>query len=400
LLAEGYLVAQGGSATRVATLPRSRPATASPAPVAAPAPRPIVAFSSGVPDLGSAPRDDWAWAVREACRLVPNQAWDYGDPAGDSHLRDVVAGYLRRVRAADTTAANTVICAGFQQGLTLVLEALSAAGVTRVAHETPGSWGTIERAARAAGLAAVPVPVDEQGIVVDELASSGAGAVVLTPAHQWPTGVVLSAERRRALMEWATETDAVVIEDEYDAEFRYDREPVGSLQGLSPDRVIILGTVSKSLAPALRLGWAVVPDRLVAAVIAAKQLADRGNPGLDQAALALLIESGRYDRHLRRMRAEYSRRRDALVRALGHAAPELRVSGLSAGIHAVVHLPDAVSEPDLVRRARERGLVLEGMSLFSPEHVTDPPRLVIGFGNTPVESIEEGVRMLAELLQQ
>jgi len=397
LLAEGYLVAHPGSATRVAQMPRSRRTLDAPTPASVAAPV-VVSFSSGVPDLGMIPRGDWAWALREASRALPNALFDYGDPAGDPELRSVLAGYLRRVRAADVSADDVIVCAGFAQGIVLVAEALVARGVDTIAHEDPGSGGTIGAAVRAAGGTAVSVRVDEQGLDVESLAVSGARAAVVTPAHQWPTGVVLSPERRHQLLQWAERVDGVIIEDEYDAEFRYDREPVGSLQGLRPDRVISIGTVSKSLAPGLRLGWAVLPHDLGPAVVGAKERADRGNPVLDQRALAILMSSGRYDRHLRRMRAEYSRRRDALVAAVAHDAPALRVSGLAAGIHAVLHLPEGTDENEFVARARAHGVAVSGMGWFSAAADPADPRLVLGFGNTGIESIELGIRMLAELL--
>ncbi len=412
LQAEGYLSARGGSATRVAPSSTGRPAAdptrspdlrpgSSPPPMPSDATRryPVANFESGVPDLGLAPREEWAWAVREACRSAPNIAFDYGDPRGNRHLREVLAAYLRRVRAVDTVVDNVVVCAGFAQGLTLVLRALGRQGYTRVAFEDPGAVAYISRTAQAAGSEAVPVAVDERGVDVDALAASGARVVVLTPAHQWPTGVVLAGERRLELVAWAREHDAFVIEDDYDAEFRYDREPVGSLQGLAPDRVVALGTVSKSLAPALRLGWAVLPAAIVAAVADGKDIADRGTPGLDQLALAALIESGRYDRHLRRMRAEYSARRDAVVEAFATHAPQVRISGLAAGFHAVAHLPDDVNERQVIEQAAELGVGVYGMSTNRSNHDTRPPQLVIGFGNTSVRAIQAGIEAIAPLLR-
>jgi GntR family transcriptional regulator/MocR family aminotransferase len=398
LLAEGYLLARPGSATRVAELPRTArptaPETAEPEP-----PRLVVGFPAGVPDLGMVPRQDWAWALREATRALPNALFDYGDPAGDPELRAVLAGYLRRVRAADARPGDIVVCAGFAQGMALVAAALASTGIGVIAHEDPGSGGTIGGAARAAGSRAVPVEVDDQGLDVAALRASGARAVVVTAAHQWPTGVVLSPERRHELLEWAEHVDGVIIEDEYDAEFRYDRDPVGSLQGLAPERVVSLGTVSKSLAPGLRLGWAVAPPHLARQLIDAKSIVDRGNPALDQRALALLMSSGRYDRHLRRMRAEYAHRRETLVAAVARWTPQLRVSGLAAGFHAVLHLPAGSDEQALVARARERGLGIGAMSRYSATGDASDPRLVLGFGNTSPESIEQGIRMLAEVMR-
>jgi len=417
LRSEGYLVAQTGSATRVADLRleptdagnaggapgAGAPATTAPAATTpiddAPPPRRWLAdFASGVPDLGTVPRDDWTWALREATRTAPNAAFDYGDPRGDADLRTVVASYLRRVRGMSAHPGQVVVCAGFAQGIALTFRALAERGMTRVAVEDPGSIGTVTRAAEAAGGTAVPVAVDGSGIDVDALDASGARVVVLTPAHQWPTGVVLAPERRHALIAWAERRDGVIVEDDYDAEFRYDREPVGSLQGIAPDRVVTLGTVSKSLAPALRLGWTVAPAHLVDAVTAAKAAADRGAPTLDQVALARLIESGRYDRHLRRMRALYAARRDALVTALREAAPRIPLTGLAAGFHAVAHLADGADERAVIAAAAQRGVRLYGMSTYRSTRSLQPPRLVFGFGNTSVEEIRAGIAAVADLL--
>jgi GntR family transcriptional regulator / MocR family aminotransferase len=395
LQAEGYLTSQVGSATRVAETATTTRATPPPAVVARDRPRLIADFESGVPDLGSVPRTDWAWAVREVCRTAPNGAFDYGDARGAAELRQVLSAYLRRVRAVDAGADQVVVCVGMAQALAVVLR---AAAPTVVAVEDPGSFGTVTAAVSPARCEVVPVPVDERGLDVAALARTPARAVVVTPAHQWPTGVVLAPERRHALIAWARDHDALIVEDDYDAEFRYDREPVGTLQGLAPDRVAALGTVSKSLAPALRLGWAVVPGRLVEAVTAVKRAADRGTAGIDQLALALLIESGRYDRHLRRMRGEYAARRDALVTALAGCAPDLRVTGLAAGFHAVVELPAGTDVAGLVERARQRGVGLYPMSRYRSDGRAEPPQLIFGFGNVGVRAIRAGIEAIGDLL--
>jgi GntR family transcriptional regulator / MocR family aminotransferase len=396
LVAEGYLVTRGGSATRVATA-AARAEQVHDRPQPAP-PQLEADFASGVPDLAWAPREGWAWAIREACRTVPSIDLGYGDPAGSPRLREVLAGYLRRVRAADVTADQLIICSGMAQGLGLVFHVLADLGITRVGFEDPGSVTSITAAASWAGLQAVPVPVDDRGVDVAALDATGARAVVLTPAHQWPTGVVLDPERRLALIDWAARRRAVIIEDDYDAEFRYDRNPVGALQGLAPDQVIALGTVSKSLAPVLRLGWIVAPPRLAKTLTRAKRITDRGSPGLDQLALALLIETGRYDRHLRRMRSEYSARRDVLVQALAQHAPGVRLTGLAAGFHAVAHLPAGTAEQDVIREARTRSVGLYGMSTYRASHAHDPPQLVLGFGNTNQRAIRAGITLTGDLL--
>jgi GntR family transcriptional regulator/MocR family aminotransferase len=339
-----------------------------PAQTAPPPPRLIADFRSGVPDLASFPRGDWVSATRDACARAANADLDYGDPMGSTILREVLAGYLRRVRAADAGPDRMIICTGFAQGVVLVLQALARTGVRCAAFEDPGygqaDSSEVLRAAAARGARVVHVPVDDRGIDVAALEASGAQVAVVTPAHQSPTGVVLAAARRHALVDWARRNDAFVIEDDYDSEFRYDREPVGVLQGLAPDRVFAIGTASKALAPAVRLGWVLAPPAMAGAVAAEKLISDRGSSVLDQLALAALLESGRYDRHLRRMRMIYSGRRTALIAALDRHAPGVALTGLAAGFHAVAHLPAAADEQAVVTAARERSVGLYGMSSF------------------------------------
>ena len=341
--------------------------------------------------------------MREACREVATADLDYGDPRGSGALREVVAGYLRRVRAAAAGPEDLIVCTGFAQGLNLVLSVLNQLGVGRVAFEDPGygddETSTSVRSAGLAGAQAVRVPVDDLGVDVAALAASGARAVVVTPAHQSPTGVVLAAARRHALAEWASRYDAFIVEDDYDSEFRYDREPVGVLQGIAPDRVFTLGTVSKSLAPAVRLGWVIAPPALAGAVAEAKLLSDRGTSGLDQLALAALLRSGRYDRHLRKMRGVYARRRTALIDALERHAPGVRLTGLAAGFHAVAHLPASADEDAVVAEARRRSVGLYGMAPFRATRGAAPPQLVLGFGLVNERAIETGIAAVADLLR-
>jgi GntR family transcriptional regulator / MocR family aminotransferase len=398
LQSEGYLTTRTGSATRVAAV--DAPTTAAVPPANAPE-RLAVDFRHGVPDLASFPRTDWSWAHREVCRSAPNAAFDYGDPRGSRELREVLAAYLRRVRAAAVDTEHLVVCTGFAQGLNLVLTALARTrGVRRIAVEDPGyGRGDTMTIVERLGMRAVPVPVDEDGIDVVALAATGAQAVLLTPAHQWPTGVVLAPARRHALTAWAAEHDAIIVEDDYDAEFRYDRDPVGVVQGLCADQVVGLGTVSKSLAPAMRLGWILCPPALAGAVVEEKRLGDRGTSTLDQLALAALIESGRYDRHLRRMRTRYAGRREALVQALARYAPEVELTGLAAGFHAVAHLPATASEKTVIAAARERSVGLYGMSACRSTGATTPPRLVLGFGDLTESAIHTGIATVGDLLR-
>ena len=407
LLAEGYLTSQTGSATRVADI-RERPAAVSPLtprPARQPPDRPLIAdLRAGVPDLSSFPRTDWAWAVRQACGEVASADLGYGDPRGSAVLREVLAGYLRRVRAADADPGQMIISTGFTQGVNLVLRALSRErGVSCLAFEDPGYGGAqadeTVRAAAAMGLRIGYVPVDEEGLVVSALAASGAQAVVVTPAHQSPTGVVLSAARRHALVDWAQRGGGYVIEDDYDSEFRYDKEPVGALQGLAPDQVFLVGTASKALAPAVRLGWVHAPSPLAEAVAAEKQMSDRGSCAMDQLALATLLTAGRYDRHLRRMRAVYAHRRAALVEAFVRYSPGVRLSGLAAGFHAVASLPAGADEEAVIAAARERRVGLYGIGAYRgiPDAAA-PPALVIGFGNVGERAIAPAIAAVADLL--
>jgi GntR family transcriptional regulator / MocR family aminotransferase len=410
LLAEGYLTSRTGSSTRVADIgawsPEATPRAVAAQPAGTPPSGGLIAdFAHGVPDLSSFPRADWVWAVREACAAVASADLGYGDPRGSAVLREVLAGYLRRVRAAAADPGRMIVSTGFAQGLNLVLRALaSQSGVGAVAFEDPGygpaATDETMRAAAAIGLRVVHVPVDEEGLVVTALAASGARAVVVTPAHQSPTGVVLTAERRHALADWARRTGGFIVEDDYDSEFRYDKEPVGALQGLAPDRVFLIGTASKALAPAVRLGWVLAPAGLAGAVAAEKEMSDRGSCTLDQVALAALLTSGRYDRHLRRMRAVYGARRQALVDAFGRHAPGVRLTGLAAGFHAVAQLPAEPGEAAVIAAARERGVGLHGMAEYRgvPDPAA-PPALVMGFGNTGERAIEPAIAAIAGLLR-
>lgn len=397
LHAEGYLRTRPGAAVEVA---RSVVAAA---PEPAPSPRPTsgfdVDFEYGVPDLGRFPRGDWAWALGEACRVATDE--DLGDEhgGGSRELRMVLAAYARRVRASRVDPDHVVVVPAFRHGLHLVLACMAGVGVDAVALEDPGPADHPAMVHRH-GLRVVDVPVDEDGLDVARLARSGARAVVVTPAHQSPTGVLLSPSRRHALLAWARAVDGFVIEDDYDAEFRYDRAPVGSVQGLGPDRVIALGSVSKTLAPTIRIGWIAVPPALLAPVLQEKRLATRGAPGIDQRALALLIESGRFDRHIRRMRTIYARRREVLADVLARVAPSVEVSGIAAGCHAVVALPGSHrTDAEVAAACAERRVGVYPLHRYrraagSPT----PPRLVLGFGNVAEHAIAQGLTTIGDLL--
>ncbi len=395
LLAEGYLVARAGAGTFVAA------AGAAPAPPRPPAPSrpPALDFFPGHPDLASFPRRAWLRALREALRAVPDRSLGYPDPRGAPDLRRALAGHLRRVRGVVAEPESIVVCGGVAQGFALLARSLAG---ERFAIEDPSL--PVHREILAAGGAKLePLAVDEHGARVHELgapgASGGPRAAVVTPAHQAPTGVPLSSQRRAELLAWAR-AGGLVVEDDYDAEFRYDRAPLAALQGLAPEHVLYLGTVSKTLGPALRLGWMVVPPSLLEPIVREKALSDHGSPTLDQLALARLLDSGAYDRHLRQARLSYRRRRDALVQAVAAHLPDARVTGVAAGLAAIVRLGRPVDALGLMTRARERdvGVYPLGYAYMTPRPQDDG--LVLGYANLTEPAIEEGIRRLAAALAE
>ena len=400
LVAEGYVDSAVGSGTRVAEVVGSELRRSVPSAAAASPPRPAVDFEYGIPDLGSIPLTDWIWALSEATRSLPTAELGDEEPGGSKHLREVVTAYHRRVRSGCAVADDAVVVSGFRQGLVFALAALSSQGIESVALEDPGPRGH-DVIARRAGLDVVPVPVDGEGLDVGRLRETTARAVLVTPAHQCPTGVVLSPSRRQLLVTWANEVDGVILEDDYDAEFRYDRHPVGSLQGLDAERVIALGSVSKTLAPAIKIGWVLAPPRFLAGIIEEKLLSSRGAPALDQEALALLMESGRFDRHLRRVKDVYRARRDVLAAEVAATFGADRLQGLAAGCHALLRLPDGVSEEAVEEAARSLSVNVNGLGRYRLAGADGPQEsgLVLGFGNVTEHQIRRGVRALAEAVQ-
>ncbi|MEV5431480.1 PLP-dependent aminotransferase family protein [Streptomyces sp. NPDC052701] len=378
LVAEGWLTARQGSGTRVAGHAEPRPAGPPAAPHRKPGRLPY-SLVPGTPDLASFPRAEWLKAARRALAAAPNDALGYGDPRGRAELRTALAGYLARVRGVRADPERIVVCSGFAHGLKLLGEVLRARGPRTLAVEPYGldvHWNLLERT----GLRTVPLPFDALGPRTQDL--DGVPAVLLNPAHQFPMGGALRPERRAAAVDWARRTGGLILEDDYDGEFRYDRQPVGALQDLDPDHVVYLGTASKSLAPGLRLGWMVLPPRLVPEVT---RFGGGWSPGvLDQLTLAEFITSGAYDRHVRAARLRYRRRRDALVRAVAARAPEVRVGGIAAGLHAVLHLPPG-TERSVVQAAAWQGLAVHGLSRHRhPSAAVDPPdALVVGYGTPP-----------------
>jgi GntR family transcriptional regulator / MocR family aminotransferase len=396
LQAEGYLSARSGAGTEVAmggVVPESA------GEVAEEAPRPRFDFRPASPDPSLFPRRDWTAAWRKAIRQAPDVAFGYGDPRGAPELRQALAGYLGRVRGVDADPSRIVICTGFTQAKNLVWRVLRARGATRVALEDPGH-PEVRRSVPRAGMTPVPVPVDDLGLRVDALERAEADAVLVTPAHQFPTGTVLAPARRLALRDWARESGGLIFEDDYDAELRYDRQPIGALQGLSPDTVIYCGSASKALGAGLRIGWLVCPPGWIDEVAEEKRAEDLGAPILDQLALASLLASGRFDRHLRQVRGRYQARRDALAGSLAQLAPQVTLTGIAAGIQAIANLPEGVDEQALVAAAAERDVGLYGMSAYRSDPTSGPPALLLGYARLGESAIAEAIDRIADLLDR
>src|SRR5215218_575741 len=391
LAAEGYLVLRQGAQPRVAGAATAA-VTALLALEREPVPR--YDFRPSRPDVSAFPRQAWSRCLRDAVASISDAELIYGDPCGVETLRVALADYLGRVRGIVAEPARVVVTSGYIQGLGLVCRALAERGVRRIALEDPSSPEQGPIAVRA-GLEPVPVPVDRSGIVVDALAAAGAGAVVLTPAHQHPTGVVLTPERRGALLGWLREQGAIAIEDDYDAEYRYDRAAVGALQGLDPDRVVYAGSASKTLAPALRLGWMVVPAALLDAVRHEKSLSDQTTARIEQHALTDFIARGELDRHLRRMRLSYRARRDATIAAVAAELPDATISGIAAGLHLTVTLAAPVEESSLRAECARRRVEIATLSDYVPGAFARQPTLLLGYAQVPEPAIAAGVAELA-----
>jgi GntR family transcriptional regulator / MocR family aminotransferase len=394
LIAEGWLAARQGSGTRVA----DRGVAVSSQPVASvPAPKGVrYDLRPGSPDLSAFPRPAWIAAARRALNAAPSEALGYSDPGGRPELRRPLADHLARTRGVRVAGERLVVCSGFAQGFGLLCRVLRARGARTLAVEEY-SLPIHRDIAVAHGLRLRILPVDGDG--ADMTALGGADAVLLTPAHQFPLGVTLAAGRRRAAVEWAVATGGLVIEDDYDGEFRYDRQPVGAMQALAPEHVAYAGTASKTLAPGLRLGWLALPESLHADVVAAKVLTDPQTAVLDQLTLAQFIVTGAYDRHVRRSRLAYRRRRDRLAAALARHVPRARITGIAAGLHALVELPPGQEEHEVVARAGCSGLAVEGLDAYAAgpdQH--HGAALVAGYATPPAHAFTATVARLCAVL--
>ncbi|NGN70017.1 PLP-dependent aminotransferase family protein [Streptomyces sp. A7024] len=400
LVAEGWLTARQGSGTRVAQRAEPRRARAG---RPARSPRhplnPPVTYNlmPGQPDVSAFPRTAWATATRRALAAAPSEAFGYQGPAGRFELRAALAEYLARVRGVDADPERIVVCAGFAHGLGVLGRMLHGTGARQVAVESYGLGPHRDLLTRA-GLRLAALPYDDGGTRTAGLDRLGVDAVLMTPAHQFPTGVALPPERRATAVDWARAAGGLIVEDDYDGEFRYDRQPVGALQGLDPERVVYCGTASKALAPALRLGWLVLPRRLVGEYQEA--LGENTVVGsVEQLTLAEFITSGAYDRHVRAMRMRYRRRRDRLVAELARKAPHVRVTGIAAGLHALLELPAGTDERAVVRAAAREGLAVSHLGLLTyaaPE--TSRSAIIVGYATPPDHLFPGAVAALCRAL--
>jgi len=405
LAAEGYVDARVGSGTRVRPLAPvagahagpsgSPPATRAahrPPPETPPDWVPRIDLAPGMPDLRAFPLGRWVSALRSVASTLPYTELGYPDPSGHPRLRHVLAEYLTRVRGALVDPADVTVCRGVADGTARVCQALRAAGTGAVAVEDPG-WHRLREAAASAGLRLSPTRVDGHGLRVGDL-DPAVRAVIVSPTHQFPTGVVLSAERRGALLDWARRVDGVILEDDYDAEFRYDRRPVGTMQGTDRSRVVLLGSLSKTLSPALGIGWVVAPPAWSERLRAPTGRVTWPST-LDQLAFAAFLQAGSYDRHLRAARARYRLRRDRLVRALAERLPDARLLGVAAGLHLLVRFDGVVDCAEVVSRAAASGLRVAGLDTYRCRDDAIGPGLVLGYGNLADGQLDEAVALLA-----
>jgi len=394
LAAEGYLVTRQGAPVRVSDVIRGAAVRPSARSLAVP-------FAYDLrpgPDLASFPRTRWQRSLRDAWRSAPASSLGDLDPRGVPAVRDALSAYLDRVRGTAADPELLLVSAGFAQALSLTCRWLRSYGVDRIAVEDPG-WHQHRLIAEQAGLEVVPVPVDGAGLDVAALQDCNAEAVIVTPAHHFPTGAVLTPPRRADLLEWAERHDRLIIEDDYDSELRFDGLTVGALQGLAPERVLYIGSASKRLAPGLRLGWMLLPSWLTWPLVSAKSVEDTGTEVLGQIALADFIAKGELDRHLRRMRLTYAKRRRILLALLAERLPRARVQEDPAGVFELIELPEGIEEPSLLDAAARRGLGLEGLSWHHSDD-NQSAGVLLGYARVSEPALAKAVQLLAEAIAE
>ncbi|HEY6731389.1 MAG TPA: PLP-dependent aminotransferase family protein [Solirubrobacterales bacterium] len=393
LSAEGHLVARRGSGTMVAPQPPGSPQPAPPHPIEPGPQAGVIDLFAGAPEPALFPRRAWSRALRRAVETVADNRLSYGEFGGAEELRLALAEHLGRVRGAAVESNQIVVTSGYQQGLRIFCQLVRSRGGRRVAVEDPGypvaAW-TIE----SEQLDAVPVPIDDRGIDVDALVAGDVDAAVVTPAHSMPLGVALAPERRRELAAWARERGALVLEDDYDAELRYDRGPTGCLQGLAPDVVVLAGSVSKTLAPTMRIGWLCLPGDRVAEAMALRAAFDGGGTRFTEVAFAELLASGGFDRHVRACRQRYRAKRSLLLDAVAELLPEARLRGIAGGLHALLELPPGSDESEVIAETGRRGVKVQGLGDYTLGHPR-PPSLVIGYGLPSDRDLRQAASVIA-----
>jgi GntR family transcriptional regulator/MocR family aminotransferase len=398
LAAEGYLeVRQGANASvRGGSTERERPPRQAGA--LEPVPKPRYDLHPHQPELSSFPRHAWLRSLRHILRTAANTELGYVGPPGLEPLRVELARYLRRARGVVADPDRVVVTLGSTHTLSVIAHVLGRRGANSIAFENP-SHALLHNVARRADVTPVGIPLDEHGLQVDSLRAADVSAVVVTPAHQFPTGVALSADRRAALAAWARESGRLILEDDYNAEFRYDRAPIGAVQGLSPEQVVYMGSTSKTLSPAIRLGWAVLPADLVTPACTELMTTVLQVSGIDQLTLADFLRRGEFDRHMRRTRTVYRRRRDALVAALHAELPGVAVSGIAAGLHVVVELAATADETEACVAAAARGVAIQSLSQHALRGYDGPPGLLIGYGTISEPAIPRVAKELASAIR-
>ncbi|SFR36616.1 GntR family transcriptional regulator / MocR family aminotransferase [Microbacterium azadirachtae] len=393
LTEEGLLVTNRGAGTRIAdVVTRSVPSSGA---SDTPEPDGVRHLSEGVPDLSAFPRAAWLQAERRVLTTATSRELGYADPQGTPELRRELSGWLARSRGVTVAPERIIITAGVTGALSLIAQVMRAHGVSTCAIEDPGADGN-RRILKHWLDRLQPVPVDDEGIDVAALAATDARAVLTTPAHQFPTGAVLSAARRRDLVVWAEHRDGIIIEDDYDSEYRYDRTPVAALHSAAPDRILHVSSLSKVLAPALRIGWLVAPDAWHADLVRTRWATDLGSPALPQLALADLIRSGALERQIRRLRRRHRERRDAAVAAVREHLPGARIEGIAAGLHLLVLLPDRVDDAALAERAAAAGIHVKPLSAY--RSTPGAPGLVIGYGPHSEARLASAIAVIGRLL--
>jgi GntR family transcriptional regulator/MocR family aminotransferase len=396
LTTESYVTAKRGSGTRVALLAGS--VTPPPRRQASAPELYRYDLRPGQADFTAFPRARWKAALVRALRELPDRRLGYADHRGVAELRNALAEYLARMRGVVVDPDHIVVCCAASQALTVLWHVLRHRGGRRVAIEDPG-WRWQRYTVEHAGLEAIPIRVDADGLVVPDLIAADVDAVVMTPAHHYPTGVVMTAERRAALIAWARERQALIVEDDYDVEYRFGRHPMASLQGLAPDLVAFIGTTSKTLTPALRLAWVVPPSHLIDDVENVLQVTGVTPPTLDQIAMASFIGDAALERHLRSMRRRYSAKRNVLVGALRQHLPEVRIGGTPAGLHLLAWLPDETDEYLTSMQARRSGVAVHELHRHCTTHAPSPPALLLGFALPTPSDLIAATGLLAESIR-